>query len=96
MRCVNSLKVTIEEYTLRVCIFKVGRGLLAGCCIVYLNLGKILNEYTLRVCIFLYGINIIYLPTNRTNRTNLCNRQKKGVYLNDSETLLFYLKYKHD
>ena len=39
-------------YTLRVCIFGVGRGLLAGCCIVYLKLGKILNEYTLRVCVF--------------------------------------------
>ena len=39
-------------YTLRVCIFEVRRGLLAGCCIVYLNLGKFWNEYTLRVCIF--------------------------------------------
>ena len=35
----SSLKVTVEKYTLRVCIFEVGRGLLAGCCIVYLNEG---------------------------------------------------------
>ena len=33
--------------------------MLAVCCILYLDFGKILNEYTLRVCIFredkLYG-----------------------------------------
>ena len=47
-------------YTLRVCIFEVGRGLLAGCCIVYLNLGILWIEYTLRVCIFfLCGIDTI-------------------------------------
>ena len=40
------------EYTMRVCIFKLGRRLLAGCCIVYLRFGKIFVEYTLRVCIF--------------------------------------------
>ena len=48
----NSLKVTVEEYTLRVCIFKVGRGLLEGRCIVYLNLENLRIEYTLRVCVF--------------------------------------------
>ena len=32
---------------MRVCIFEVGSTLLAGCCIVYLNLGKFSNEYTL-------------------------------------------------
>jgi len=36
-------------YTLRVCIFEVGRGLLAGCCIVYLNLEIFVIQYTLRV-----------------------------------------------
>ena len=41
-----------KTYTLRVCIFKVGRRLLAGCCIVYLNLEIFGIEYTLRVCIF--------------------------------------------
>ena len=40
-------------YTLRVCVFRVGRGLLEGCSIVYLDFGKSFVEYTLRVCVFL-------------------------------------------
>jgi hypothetical protein len=50
------------EYTMRVCIFKLGRRLLEGCCIVYLRFGKFFVEYTLRVCIFLLCF-CIYLVT---------------------------------
>ena len=45
-------KVAVGEYTLWVGIFWIGRGLLAGCCIVYLKLGILWIEYTLRVYIF--------------------------------------------
>ena len=52
-------------YTLRVCIFRVGRGLLAGCCIVYLNLGILWIEYTLRVCIFFVSHGIVFYFTRK-------------------------------
>ncbi len=92
----SSLKVIVEEYTLRVCIFKVGRGLLAGCCIVYLNLEKIKTEYTMRVCIFCTELILFFCPQIALIALASAIDKKKGVYLNESETLLFYLKYKND
>jgi hypothetical protein len=49
---------------MRVCIFKVRRRLLAGCCIVYLNFGKFGTEYTMRVCIFERRFFVFLSPKN--------------------------------
>ena len=65
------VKVAVGEYTLWVGILGIGRGLLAGCCIVYLNLGIFGIEYTLRVCIFFVSHGSFFFSRNARISRNL-------------------------